>query len=71
LNILSIQNIQIISLLTVFGLLCGLMLISFAAASAKHFFQSKRAKKRLNRMAGSVMAGSRKVSHYEWLKNYP
>ena len=58
LNALQAGDIVIASLLTLFALMSGLMLVAHSAGKAKQVFRSNRAMKRLNRTAGSIMAGA-------------
>ena len=55
LSALSSSDIAIASFLTLLGLMMGLMLIACSASSARHFFSSEKAMRRLNRSAGSLM----------------
>ena len=55
---LQISDIAIASLLTLFALMAGLMMISLTAARAKQAFRSRSAMQGLNRVAGSIMAGA-------------
>ncbi len=58
LHSLDSDDIWIVTLLTILGLMAGLMLVSVGAARAQNLFSSRRARKRLNRIAGSIMAGA-------------
>lgn len=58
LTVLSVQDIALASVLTLVGLMLGLMLIATTAARARHFFRSPPAMRRLNRGAGSIMVGA-------------
>jgi threonine/homoserine/homoserine lactone efflux protein len=58
LNALHTGDIAIAAILTLFALLAGMMLISYSAGRARRVFRSARAMKRLNRVAGSIMAGA-------------
>ncbi len=58
LSSLRANDIAIASLLTLFALLAGLMLISFGASHARKALRSQRAMKRLNRIAGSIMGSA-------------
>ena len=51
-------DILLASLLTLVGLMAGLMLIALLASKAKHWFRSEIAMKRLNRSAGSIMVSA-------------
>lgn len=55
---LRLGDIWVVTCLTVLGLMSGLMLVAVCAASARNFFASKSARKRLNRVAASVMASA-------------
>jgi threonine/homoserine/homoserine lactone efflux protein len=58
LNALQPSDIAIAAVLTLLALMSGLMLIVYSAARAKQTFRSSQAMKRLNRVAGSIMAGA-------------
>lgn len=58
LTVLSVRDIALASVLTLVGLMLGLMLIATTAARARHFFRSPPAMRRLNRGAGSIMVGA-------------
>ncbi len=58
LSVLSAGDIVLASVLTLVGLLIGIMAIALFAHKARGFFRSERAMKRLNRSAGSIMAGA-------------
>jgi len=58
LNALNQADIILASVLTLFALMLGLMLIAFSAASARQRFKSERGMKRLNRTAGGIMMGA-------------
>jgi len=58
LNALQLSDIAIAAVLTLLALMSGLMLVVFSAERAKQSFCSSRAMKRLNRIAGSIMAGA-------------
>jgi threonine/homoserine/homoserine lactone efflux protein len=58
LSVLSNADIALASILTVLGLMIGLMAIAYFAAQARRWFQSKGAVKNLNRSAGSVMVAA-------------
>lgn len=55
---LSHGDIALAALLTLVGLMAGLMLIAAGAASARRVLQSPRGRKTLDRAAGSVMIGA-------------
>lgn len=55
---LTQSDIALISLLTLIGLMSGLALIAYAASSARRQFKTPRSMRRLNRFAGSIMAGA-------------
>ena len=52
---LSLNDIMLVSFLTLIGITTGLMLIAFSAAWARKFFRSEKAMTGLNRVAGSIM----------------
>ena len=52
------SDIALISALTFFALMIGLLLVSFGASSVRQYLKSKRAIQRLNRTAGSIMIGA-------------
>jgi threonine/homoserine/homoserine lactone efflux protein len=52
---LSVNDIMLVSFLTLIGITTGLMLIAFSAAWARKFFRSEKAMTGLNRVAGSIM----------------
>jgi len=58
LNALKLSDIVIAAVLTLLALMSGLMLIVFGAERAKRSFRSEHAMKRLNRVAGSIMASA-------------
>ncbi|MGB0466351.1 MAG: LysE family translocator [Pontibacterium sp.] len=58
LTLLNAADIAVASLLTLVGLMIGLMMIAISAAKARRWFQSERAVQGLNRSAGSIMAGA-------------
>lgn len=58
LTVLSSADIVLASVLTLVALMIGLMAIALFAARARNWFRSERAMKRLNRSAGSIMAGA-------------
>jgi threonine/homoserine/homoserine lactone efflux protein len=51
-------DLGLIVLLTILGLMSGLMLVSVCASSIKHVVRSTLAEKRMNRIAGSIMAAA-------------
>ncbi len=55
---LTASDIVLVSVLTLVGLMTGLMLISFSASSARAYFRSAPAVQRLNRTAGAIMMGA-------------
>ncbi|WP_370280813.1 LysE family translocator [Pontibacterium sp.] len=58
LTVLSTTDIVLASVLTLVGLMIGLMAIAVFASRARGWFRSERAMKRLNRSAGSIMASA-------------
>ncbi len=58
LDSLTPTDVVLAVLLTVTGLMAGLMLIAFCASSARHLFRSKKAVRRLNRTSGAIMIGA-------------
>ena len=58
LTVLRATDIAVASVLTLLALMAGLMLIAYSAGRARLVFRSAQARKRLNRVAGSVMAGA-------------
>jgi len=52
---LSNTDIFLISVLTFFALMLGLMMVSYGASSVRRYLKSEKAVKRLNRTAGSIM----------------
>ncbi|WP_419176727.1 LysE family translocator [Desulfosediminicola sp.] len=58
LTVLSMADIIVAAGLTIVALMLGLMLVAVFAGSARKMFRSERSMKRLNRTAGSVMAGA-------------
>nr|AJG38007.1 putative threonine efflux protein [uncultured Gammaproteobacteria bacterium] len=58
LTTLNYQNIVLLSFITLFALIAGLMLVSIAASSVRQYLKSKKAVKRLNQTAGSIMIGA-------------
>jgi len=55
LTTLSNTDIFLISVLTFFALMLGLMMVSYGASSVRRYLKSEKAVKRLNRTAGSIM----------------
>ncbi len=58
LSVLSVADITLASVLTIIGLMLGLMLVAGFASAARGFFTSMEALERLNRTAGSIMIGA-------------
>ncbi len=58
LTVLNGSDIVLLSVLTFFALLAGLMLISVGASSVRKYLKSESALKKLNRTAGSIMIGA-------------
>ena len=58
LTVLDGSDILLAAVLTLFGLMLGLMGIAVFAAKARFWLRSEVAVKRLNRSAGSIMAGA-------------
>ncbi|MCF6189101.1 MAG: LysE family translocator [Cocleimonas sp.] len=58
LTALNTSDIVLLSVLTFFALLAGLMLVSIGASSVRRYLKSESALKRLNRAAGSIMIGA-------------
>ena len=58
LSALQLSDIAIAATLILLALMSGLMLIVYSADRAKQTFRSSHAMKRLNRVAGSIMAGA-------------
>jgi len=58
LTILGYSDIVLASVLTLFALMIGLMIIAASASKARKFFKSERAVKRLNRSAASLMVSA-------------
>ncbi len=55
---LNSSDIALLSVLTFFALLAGLMLVSAGASSVRRYLKSESAIKKLNRTAGSIMMGA-------------
>ena len=58
LSSLNSSDIIVASVLTLFALMAGLMMVAVGAASVRQYLKSKRAIQRLNRTAGSIMIGA-------------
>ena len=58
LTTLTTSGIALVSLLTIIGLMAGLMLVSIGASSVRKTLKSEKAVKNLNRTAGSIMMGA-------------
>ncbi|MEE9309653.1 MAG: LysE family translocator [Cocleimonas sp.] len=58
LTVLNNSDIILLSVLTFFALLAGLMLISVGASSVRRYLKSESALKKLNRTAGGIMIGA-------------
>ena len=58
LTVLNSSDITLLSFLTFFALLAGLMLVSVGASSVRRYLRSESALKKLNRTAGSIMIGA-------------
>ena len=58
LTVLNNADIMLLSGLTFFALLAGLMLVSVGASSVRRYLKSESALKKLNRTAGSIMIGA-------------
>jgi len=58
LTVLTGSDIVLVSVLTFFALLAGLMLVAVGASSVRQYLKSESALKRLNRTAGSIMIGA-------------
>lgn len=52
---LTHSDIVVLSILTFFALMIGLMLVSYGASTVKRYMKSETATRRLNRTAGSIM----------------
>ena len=55
---LDAGDIVLACVLTLIGLMIGLMLIAIFASKARQWFQTEKAAKRLNKTAGSIMIGA-------------
>ncbi len=58
LTVLNSSDITLLSVLTFFALIAGLMLVSVGASSVRRYLKSESALKKLNRTAGSIMIGA-------------
>jgi len=58
LTALNTSDIALLSVLTFFALMAGLMLVSVGASSVRKYLKSESALKKLNRTAGSIMIGA-------------
>jgi len=58
LTVLKGGDIVLISTLTLFSLVAGLMLVSVGASSVRRYLKSESALKKLNRTAGTIMVGA-------------
>ena len=58
LTALNTSDIALLSVLTFFALMAGLMLVSVGASSVRKHLKSESALKKLNRTAGSIMIGA-------------
>jgi len=58
LSVLGSSDILLASMLTLIGLMLGLVMIAVLASKARRWFHSEIAMKRLNRSAGSIMVGA-------------
>jgi len=58
LSTLTQQDIILVSFITLFSLMSGLMLVSIAASRVRQYLKSQKAMKRLNQTAGSIMIGA-------------
>ncbi len=58
LNALQASDIAVAATLTLLALMSGLMIIAYSAGRAKQVFRSNKGLQRLNRIAGSMMAGA-------------
>ncbi len=58
LTALNTSDIALLSVITFFALLSGLILISVGASSVRKYLKSESALKKLNRAAGSIMIGA-------------
>ncbi|CAG35781.1 LysE family translocator [Desulfotalea psychrophila] len=58
LNSLTTFDIALASVITLLGLMLGLMTVAISASSARRFFTSTTAVKKLNRTSGGIMIGA-------------
>ena len=58
LTVLTRVDIALAAILTLVGLMAGLMMIAYGASSARRYVRSPRGQKILNRTSGSVMIGA-------------
>jgi len=58
LTTLTHKDIILVSFITLFALMTGLMMVSIAASRVRQYLKSKSALKRLNQTAGSIMIGA-------------
>jgi len=58
LTTLTHKDIILVSFITLFALMAGLMMVSIAASRVRQYLKSKSALKRLNQTAGSIMIGA-------------
>ena len=58
LTVLTRVDIALAAILTLVGLMAGLMMIAYGASSARRYVRSTRGQKILNRTSGSVMIGA-------------
>ena len=58
LSSLTRSDIAMASVITLLGLMLGLMLVAICASSARNFFTSQKAAKGLNRTSGGIMIGA-------------
>ncbi len=55
---LTHRDVVLLSFITLFSLMAGLMLVAVAASQVRQYLKSVKAVKRLNRTAGSIMFGA-------------
>lgn len=55
---LNSKDIFLLSAITFFALMAGLLMVSYGASSVRQYLKSEKAIKRLNRTAGSIMFGA-------------
>jgi len=58
LSMLTSADILLVSVLTFFALMIGLMLVSIGASSVRRYLKSEKSIRCLNRIAGSIMVGA-------------